>query len=256
MRICTRGIASWLRRRHKPAVMGSMALLLALSLACGASDQPQTPAQPAGQASQVEPAQPSSPSQGASESAAVDQSNVTGQNAEAMPTPTKLVPADTGAQESSEPMVVKEVTPEQPAAPEAMMDKATEPAAQPEPMVKAVEAQPEPAAEPTAAPAAQQEQTSPRETQPTEAPAVVVVPAPAADPEPTEAPAPAVVPEPTEAPAATPVPVVVEPQPDFGNEVGNRIPAVALQLYDGTTISTDGLIEGGKPTFLFFTSTT
>lgn len=78
----------------------------------------------------------------------------------------------------------------------------------------------------------------------------MVQPAPTA----TSAPAPTQAAEPTPTDAPTPVPQ--EPLPEVGNKVGNRIPDITLELFGGDTVSTAGLVEQGKPTFLFFTATT
>ncbi len=56
--------------------------------------------------------------------------------------------------------------------------------------------------------------------------------------------------------ADTPAPAAAESLPDVGNEVGNRIPDITLDLVGGATVSSVSLIEEGQPTFLFFTSTT
>lgn len=37
-----------------------------------------------------------------------------------------------------------------------------------------------------------------------------------------------------------------------GTKVGNRIPDFALDLVDGTTVTSDDLIKQNRPTFLFF----
>ena len=57
-------------------------------------------------------------------------------------------------------------------------------------------------------------------------------------------------------PAPGPAPVQQEPLPDVGNQVGDRIPEFTLELAGGGTVSSVSLIEAGRPTFIFFTSTT
>ena len=37
-----------------------------------------------------------------------------------------------------------------------------------------------------------------------------------------------------------------------GNRVGSRIPSFTLGLLDGSTVSSDELLNQGRPTFLFF----
>jgi hypothetical protein len=154
--------------------------------------------------------------------------------------------AETVSQKPSEPMAAKQNTAVEPQAAEVMTAKA--PAPQPEPMAKAMDNETTAAAETTVAPAAQLEPLQSKERGVTEPAAVKQAP------QPTGAPAPTAV----EVPAATeaPAPVVQEPLPPVGNKVGNRIPDVSLELFDGTTVSTASLAEQGKPTFLFFFATT
>ena len=57
-------------------------------------------------------------------------------------------------------------------------------------------------------------------------------------------------PSPTVAPAASAI--------DFkiGNNIGDRIPEFEIVLTDGSPISSAGLLENGRPAFLFFFATT
>ena len=41
----------------------------------------------------------------------------------------------------------------------------------------------------------------------------------------------------------------------IGSKVGNRIPDITMRLNNGNTVSTAGLVDEGKPTFLFFFAT-
>ena len=43
---------------------------------------------------------------------------------------------------------------------------------------------------------------------------------------------------------------------EVGAEVGDRIPHFTLGLVDGVTISSEQLMDNGRPTFLFFFATT
>ena len=228
--------------------------MLTLALACGAAEQPQQPVQPASQA------QPAAQPQMAAQTAPMEQ--VTQDTTTNMAAVDQSMKAESAGQIQPELMASqemnKEMTTEPPASAEVMTDKATE--AQPEPMAKAMNTQVEPAAA-TAEPAAPlQEAMEPKDMGGSE-PAVKQVPQAPPAPEATEAPAPVVAepvpaaptsPEATEAPA----PVVTEPLPEVGNEVGYRVPEFSLELVGGTIVSTSGLIEQGKPTFVFFTSTT
>ena len=46
------------------------------------------------------------------------------------------------------------------------------------------------------------------------------------------------------------------PEPlDTGGQVGNRIPDFALELADGSTVTSEGLVLEGRPTYLFFWAT-
>ena len=155
----------------------------------------------------------------------------------------------------AETATAKEMPVDKPASAEAVVEEAV--AAQPEPVVMAVESQVQPAAETTEPASPQQEPVVP--AQPTEAaPAQVTEPAaePVAAPQPTLDTAQQPATDPTPQPTATSVAVVIEPSPEVGNKVGNQIPDISLELVGGSLVSTSGLIEQGKPTFLFFTSTT
>ena len=236
-----------LRRPFNVVAVGASALLLALALACGAAEQPQEPALQAEPANQIAPNQPVGQPQAASDPAIetpAGESAVKSENTMNPEAGTKVENA-----------TAKEMPVDKPASAEVVVEKASE--AQPEPMVKAVEPQVQPAAETMEPAAPKQEPVVP--AQPTEAaPAQVTEPTsePVAAPQPTQAPAqqPTAVPPPQ--PTATTVAVVVEPPPEVGNKVGNRVPDIGLELVGGSMVSTSGLIEQGKPTFLFFTSTT
>ena len=260
MRTFTRGPAPRWRRSWRMVALGATAVLLALAIACGAAEQPQQPAQPAGQTSQVQPAQPEVDSRQPAESATGGQTTSMEQAADGMAKADKGMGAETGSQSQAEPMAAKEMTKEMtsdhPASSEGMMDKAAEP--QPEPMAKAMDTPGQQAAESTEAMASHQEPAEPKDAGGNEA-TVETVPEPTAAPQATQAPAavetapePAAVPEATQAPA----PLVVEPVAEVGNEVGNRLSEITLELVGGSTVSTSSLISEGKPTFLFFTSTT
>ena len=43
--------------------------------------------------------------------------------------------------------------------------------------------------------------------------------------------------------------------PDIGNQVGYQIPEFTLELADGSSITSSGMVEGGRPTYLFFWAT-
>ncbi len=42
---------------------------------------------------------------------------------------------------------------------------------------------------------------------------------------------------------------------EVGNQVGDRVPDFALELADGTTVTSASLVAEGRPTFLFFWAT-
>lgn len=42
---------------------------------------------------------------------------------------------------------------------------------------------------------------------------------------------------------------------DTGNQIGYRIPDFTLALADGSTVTSESLVEEGKPTYLFFWAT-
>ena len=42
---------------------------------------------------------------------------------------------------------------------------------------------------------------------------------------------------------------------DTGNQVGYRMPDVTLELADGSTVTSESLVERGRPTYLFFWAT-
>lgn len=235
------------RRPFNVVALGALALLLALALACGAAEQPQEPALQAEPANQAAPNQIVGQPQAASELAIETPAGESAVKSE------NTMKPEAGIQ--LENATAKEMPVDKPASAEVVVEKAAE--AQPEPVVKAVEPQVRPAAETTEPAAPKQGPVVP--AQPTEAvPAQVTEPTsePVAAPQPTQAPAqqPTAVPPPQ--PTATPVAVVIEPPPEVGNKVGNRVPDIGLELVGGSMVSTSALIEQGKPTFLFFTSTT
>ena len=236
-----------LRWPFKPVALGASALLLALALACGAADQPPEQALQSEPASQAAPDQPIQRPQAASEPAAEAQAGESMVKSENNGKPETRVQAETAT--------AKEMPVDKPAGAEVVVEKAL--AAQPEPVVMAVESQVQPAAETTEPASPQQEPVVP--AQPTEAvPAQVTEPTaePVAAPQPTQATAQQPAADPPPQPTATSVAVVIEPSPEVGNKVGNQIPDISLELVGGSLVSTSGLIEQGKPTFLFFTSTT
>ena len=48
----------------------------------------------------------------------------------------------------------------------------------------------------------------------------------------------------------------LEPQPvEVGYKVGMQVPEFAISLIDGSTITSAGLTDQGKPTFLYFHAT-
>ena len=258
MRASAPGVGPRFSRSVRPLVLGAATLLLVLAMACGASEQPQQsqqPGQSAGQASQVEPAQPVAPEQAVAEPATGTQEQAMDKTGEGMAKSEETTKPEAGVQAQPEPMAARETTTEttgeQPASPQIVVQPSA--ATQPGPVVKAMDPQAQPGTETTQPAAPHQEPAAP--TQPTDAaPAPVPASEPVAAPQPTQAPAPQ--------PAATPVPqptataVVVDPGPEVGNKEGFRIPELTLELVGGTMVSTSGLIEQAKPTFLFFTSTT
>ena len=61
-----------------------------------------------------------------------------------------------------------------------------------------------------------------------------------------------------EAPAPSPTVAPVSSAIDFkiGNNIGDRIPDFEIKLTDGTPITSAGLLQNGRPAFLFFFATT
>ena len=235
-----------LRRSLRLVTLGSTALLVIAALACGTADQPREPSQPSTQASQVEPAQPvTEPT--TSETAPMEQA--TGERAKAE----ESIPAVMDSSKGPEPAMAKEMTAEPESAPKTMTEQPAQ--TQPEPVVKAVAPPAEPSVEITEPTPASHEAVEPAAPSPNETAGAAAV---EVSPQLTVAPQPAVAPQPTAVPQATqvPAPVVAEPVPETGNQVGNRVPDFTLDLVGGATISTASLIEEGRPTFLFFTSTT
>ena len=244
MTIPSPGHPTGLRRPFKLAALGTLALLLALALACGAAQQPQQGEQSTGQTSQVQPGQPAAPAQAGVASSTENQTGSMAQTGAGIDKTDKSMAPESGAQEHSAPMAAQETAIERPASAEVMPAKTEE--TQPEQMANVVEpaAQPE---IPVAVPAVTQQEPAQPSNPGESAPSQVTEPTspPAAAPEPT--------PVPAQQPTAIPVP---EPLPPIGNQVGNRIPDFTLDLVGGATASSVSLVEAGKPTFLFFTSTT
>ena len=251
MQISSPGHTLRLRRPFKLVALGTSALVLAMAVACGAAEQPQEPAPRADQASQSSPAQPATQPQPAAEPAPATGS----QPGESMISSEVGMKPSTEVQAQSEP--AKAMTTNQPANAEVAVENTVE--TQPEPMAKAMEPKDQPAAEATGPAAPQQEPSAPAQPMETSPAQVSESPStPAAAPQPAQAPAqqPTATAAPAPQPTATPVAVVVEPPPEVGNQVGNRVPDLGLELVGGSMVSTSGLIEQEKPTFLFFTSTT
>ena len=61
-----------------------------------------------------------------------------------------------------------------------------------------------------------------------------------------------------EPPAPSPAVAPVTSAVDFkiGNNIGDRIPNFEIVLTDGTPITSAGLLQNGRPAFLFFFATT
>ena len=61
-----------------------------------------------------------------------------------------------------------------------------------------------------------------------------------------------------EPPAPSPTVAPVTSAVDFkiGNNIGDRIPNFEIVLTDGTPITSAGLLQNGRPAFLFFFATT
>jgi hypothetical protein len=227
------------RRLFKLAALATSALLLALTLACAAAEQPQETAPQTSQASQLSPAQPAQQPQAAAE------------NAPAQPGSQEITPGmaeadqpatSESASQQSKPAISQEMSSEHPSGSEPMAEAKTDlmdPYKLDAP-AKYVGSQPAPEpASGTMEPLASHQNNLADQTSETDAPAAMET-----DPEPTAAP---------QAPEA---PVAVDALPDVGNQVGNRIPDFTLDLVGGPTVSSVSLVEEGKATFLFFTSTT
>ncbi|MBM3934336.1 MAG: TlpA family protein disulfide reductase [SAR202 cluster bacterium] len=60
---------------------------------------------------------------------------------------------------------------------------------------------------------------------------------------------------PATAPTIAPVAASGQPAAAVGNRVGNRAPEFAIQLADGSSVSSEQLLKDGKPVFLFFWAT-
>ena len=235
----------------RPLTLVSVALLLVLALACGAAEQPQQPAESPGQLQpaqsqpvQSQPAQSPPTAEVLTEPGRPTQENAggdTGQSDKAMTTDT-VVPGELS------PVAAKDMAANQPSVVQGETNEVAVPTA--EAIAVPAESQtPPPAvvAEPTQSPNSSQTVTPVPAQTPSQQ---VTLPTPTNLPVQEPAPTPA-------APATnTPTPVALEPLPDVGNQVGNLVPDITLELVGGATVSTSGLIEQGRPTFLFFTSTT
>ena len=58
------------------------------------------------------------------------------------------------------------------------------------------------------------------------------------------------------APSPTVAPVTSAIDFKIGNDIGDRIPDFEIKLTDGTPITSAGLLQNGRPAFLFFFATT
>ena len=58
------------------------------------------------------------------------------------------------------------------------------------------------------------------------------------------------------APSPTVAPVQSAIDFKIGNNIGDRIPAFEIVLTDGSPITSAGLLQNGRPAFLFFFATT
>ena len=58
------------------------------------------------------------------------------------------------------------------------------------------------------------------------------------------------------APSPTVAPVSSAIDFKIGNNIGDRIPDFEIELTDGTPITSAGLLQNGRPAFLFFFATT
>ena len=58
------------------------------------------------------------------------------------------------------------------------------------------------------------------------------------------------------APSPTVAPVTSAIDFKIGNNIGDRIPDFEIVLTDGTPITSAGLLQNGRPAFLFFFATT
>ena len=218
MLVRLRRFSSGLLWRLRPMTFGAAAILLGLAVACGSAGQPQETVLPGNDSQQVQ--QPQLPTRSQAAAGPATGSAATSETS-------AIAGAASQAGQSHESAATGEI-----------ITGATE--ARPAPTAVAVDSPPEPVAAATIGVTSTQEPIAP--------------PTAARGPEPTAAPAPTSTDAPV--PTDTPVPVVAEPLPEVGNKVGNRIPDITLELFGGDTVSTTGLVEQGKPTFLFFTATT
>ena len=223
----------------------SVTLLLALALACGAAYEPQPPTQSTGQSEPEQSQALQSPAiaEVATEPGRPMQENAGGDAVQSE----QALTTDSGTQSQLSPLAAKDMVTNRPSVAHGEANEVAEPAT--EAIVVTAEAQSQP-------PAVVTEATQPPNSDQTGAPVPTQTPTEqVTQPTPTALP----VQQPTntpDAPTNTPTPVALEPLPDVGNQVGNRVPDITLELFGGATVSTSGLIEQGKPTFLFFTSTT
>ena len=116
------------------------------------------------------------------------------------------------------------------------------------------------AATQAASPAAQAQQpAAPADAATSSPPATAEPTAPAAEPpKPTQQSSPpsnTPLPTPTEAPTAIPMPTASRPAAPEGTNVGERPPAFAMNLVDGTRLASADLAATGRPVFMHYFAT-
>ena len=232
------------RQLQRLVMLGISALLLALALACGAAEQPREPVPPPLQAGQS----------GTAQSVPQPQETAIGratgrQPGEGVASTTNAMKPDSGAPAATK--LGREMGAVEPATAGVAAEQAAE--VLPEPVLKAIDPQ-VPAAAEAIEPAVPLQEPVVGAIPTDSAQAQVIEPASqqAADPQSRQAPAQ----QPVAPPALQTAAESPEPLPEVGNQLGNRVPDVGLELVDGSMVSTSHLVEQGKPTFLFFTSTT
>ena len=243
MRILSPGSLSGLRQLRWTAALAASTLLLALALGCGAAEQPGDPASQPVPASQSLPVLPADPPQRAAKGVTTRQGS--------QEVFQDIAEADQPAKGDSRSGSLKSTTSrntagEQAAGSPPMEEAKAEPGARDNSstMTKTVDSQPdtEPSTGSAQPHAAYQDSALDQQmggtTEDSSAPTAMET-----------TPAPPEVPQVPETAAA-------DFKAEVGNQVGNRIPDFTLDLVNGATVSTTGLVEEGSPTFLFFTSTT